>query len=85
MKFPPGCKNEVIRGLRRPGLPRRLPTPGTTPAYVTLTWSVYLAMRERLARLEAAQTGVASHRRSAALRRVRLRDPSDAALHLHPV
>ena len=60
VKFLPGCKNEVTPEPAETRAATAVTVGGHDPACVTLTWSVYLAMRERLARLEAAQTGAAS-------------------------
>jgi hypothetical protein len=62
VKFLPGCKNEDGTDLTEtePRAAPAVPVTGHDPAYVTLTWSAYLAMREKIARLEAAQAETAS-------------------------
>ena len=59
VKFLPGCKNEVVPDPAEARAAPAVLVAGHDPAHVTLTWAVYLAMREKLARLEAAQTETA--------------------------
>lgn len=63
VKFLPGCRNEAgpdpVESRAAPAV--LVPVDGHDPAYVTLTWPVYLAMREKLARFEAAQREDGGH------------------------